>query len=427
MGGPRWIGSRTGIIVTTALVVAVASGLILAIMLSPSMSPLASIHDTDGDGYVDSVDEFPEDDSEWNDMDDDGVGDNSDAFPDDPDETSDSDSDGVGDNSDPFPTDPSEWNDADDDGVGDNADEFPYDPDESCDSDSDGVGDNSDEFPDDPTEWSDTDGDGWGDNTDVFPEDPEEDSPEIMLYTELMSEYVAEVFMVVNPEFPWDDFKVTLSSGFETLVWEPESEDLVDPLTVTHDYDIKAIGDIGVFLSITDVSGDGLVSAMDTFGIWVVDGGFTPGVDYVLNYTYEPTCHVIDEFTFCFEPQTPSASLTKAPVTDGYRFVIAAVTAEVDWDDVTFLLSDGTNAVMWANITNGDLDDGVADLQNYGNATLGSLEVNLVIVDLAGNGIVNQGDYFTLTAQTFSAATTYTVTLVYEPTDGPICTMTFSG
>lgn len=37
--------------------------------------------DTDGDGYNDDVDVFPNDENEWKDSDNDGVGDNSDEFP----------------------------------------------------------------------------------------------------------------------------------------------------------------------------------------------------------------------------------------------------------------------------------------------------------------------------------------------------------
>ena len=49
--------------------------------------------DTDGDGYNDFDDRFPEDPEEWADSDDDGVGDNSDDFPNDPEETNDADGD----------------------------------------------------------------------------------------------------------------------------------------------------------------------------------------------------------------------------------------------------------------------------------------------------------------------------------------------
>jgi alpha-tubulin suppressor-like RCC1 family protein len=63
--------------------------------------------DTDGDGYSDGWDAFPDDSSEWFDSDGDGVGDNSDAFPNDADETVDTDGDGVGDNRDYDPNDSS--------------------------------------------------------------------------------------------------------------------------------------------------------------------------------------------------------------------------------------------------------------------------------------------------------------------------------
>ena len=56
--------------------------------------------DSDGDGYGDISDAFPNDPTEWLDTDGDGIGDNSDAFPSDSTEWSDQDGDGIGDNSD---------------------------------------------------------------------------------------------------------------------------------------------------------------------------------------------------------------------------------------------------------------------------------------------------------------------------------------
>jgi len=98
----------------------------------------------------------------------------------------DSDNDGVVDEIDDFPYDPSASIDSDDDGYPDRwnpgkdrtdstsnplleLDEFPNDPDEWKDSDGDRVGDNSDKFPNNPNEWSDTDEDGIGDNSDINP------------------------------------------------------------------------------------------------------------------------------------------------------------------------------------------------------------------------------------------------------------------
>ncbi len=135
--------------------------------------------DSDGDGFVDPVDAFPNDPSERRDTDADGIGNNADPdddndgvidegdfYPLDPGEWSNTDGDALGDNADAFPEDPSEILDSDGDGVGDNTDVFPYDANETVDTDGDGVGNNADPFPYDTREWQDTDGDGIGDNAD---------------------------------------------------------------------------------------------------------------------------------------------------------------------------------------------------------------------------------------------------------------------
>jgi hypothetical protein len=129
--------------------------------------------DSDLDEVGDNSDAFPTDWKEWNDSDNDLIGDNSDACPD-VFGTSlqpipgcpDSDSDGWADSDDEFPNDDSEWIDSDADGVGDNADSCPLefgtstqigrygcpedngiDANETLDSDGDGVEDNSDNCP----------------------------------------------------------------------------------------------------------------------------------------------------------------------------------------------------------------------------------------------------------------------------------------
>lgn len=140
-----------------------------------SGSPIYSGNTLDGDadldGYIDVVDAFPLDSSEWLDTDSDGIGNNTDDDDDndgykdvvdiapldstepansidsDNDGTpdlldSDDDNDGVDDINDLFPLDPAEWADADLDGIGDNAD---------TDDDNDGVADTVDDFPTDPS------------------------------------------------------------------------------------------------------------------------------------------------------------------------------------------------------------------------------------------------------------------------------------
>ena len=135
--------------------------------------------DTDGDGWSDAGDGFPDDKERWNDADGDGYEDVDDSFPFDPTQWNDTDEDGFGDNrfgsnADKFPLDPTQWYDIDGDGYGDNPDGLDYDaflaePSQWSDVDGDGCGDNPlgrnpDRFIDDPTQCEDNDGDGWGDN-----------------------------------------------------------------------------------------------------------------------------------------------------------------------------------------------------------------------------------------------------------------------
>jgi len=142
--------------------------------------------DSDGDGWSDEGDDFPDDANEYLDTDDDDIPDHTDEFPFDPTQWRDSDGDGYGDNpkgnqGDIWPDDPSRHYDSDRDEIADAYDDFPFDPTQWEDADGDGMGDNpmgigADHFPDDITQWGDLDGDGYGDNQtgtnpDAFPID----------------------------------------------------------------------------------------------------------------------------------------------------------------------------------------------------------------------------------------------------------------
>ena len=123
--------------------------------------------DIDGDGVLNEDDAFPEDGTQWDDTDNDGYGDNP-APANEPDECPnvwgnstedrfgcpDSDGDGWSDLNDDYPDDGLQWSDSDGDGYPDNTDDSrdpnPYG----------GV----DRLPNNPTQWDDTDGDGYGDN-----------------------------------------------------------------------------------------------------------------------------------------------------------------------------------------------------------------------------------------------------------------------
>ena len=138
--------------------------------------------DTDGDGYADTIDEFPGESSQWSDIDEDGYGDESDGIEGDDcvsvygtssqDRTGCLDSDGDG-----YSNPDSNW------GVSLGADAFADDITQHVDSDGDGFGDNqsgsqADECPEiagnsslDRLGCLDSDGDGWSDEVDLLPFD----------------------------------------------------------------------------------------------------------------------------------------------------------------------------------------------------------------------------------------------------------------
>ncbi len=153
--------------------------------------------DRDGDGFADSIDEFPDESTQWMDTDGDGFGDESSGFlgdncmslsgssTEDRRGCLDSDQDGwsdadmswsSSDGADAFPNDVTQHSDMDGDGFGDEISGYQAD---SCkavygtstldrfgcpDSDGDGWSDEGDALPDDPTQYLDEDEDGFGDS-----------------------------------------------------------------------------------------------------------------------------------------------------------------------------------------------------------------------------------------------------------------------
>ena len=138
--------------------------------------------DSDSDGYADTIDQFPDESSQWSDIDEDGFGDQSDGVNGDDcisvygtssiDRTGCSDTDGDG-----YSNPDSSWS------VSQGADAFATDLTQHSDLDGDGYGDNSEGFQADvcPNSYGDsyqdrfgcmdTDGDGWSDEVDMLPLD----------------------------------------------------------------------------------------------------------------------------------------------------------------------------------------------------------------------------------------------------------------
>jgi len=125
----------------------------------------------------------------------------------------------------------------------------------------------------------------------------------------------------------------------------------------------------------------------------------------------------------------PVAALTRNTVTDGMKFTFVAVSSSTSWEDVTIVLTDQMEFVSWYPHTF-DMDSGISSEIQLSTESLGSMTVTCTVYDLAGNGLVNGGDYFTLTTSgspTFTPATTYDVTIIHEPTGSSMASITFTG
>lgn len=127
-----------------------------------------------------------------------------------------------------------------------------------------------------------------------------------------------------------------------------------------------------------------------------------------------------------FTPAIIVVSKTRIP--DGIQMTLGDPTEPVTWSDVTVELSDGPETVVW-HPRSQDLDSMSPEVFSYGALYLGSLLVTLNVTDLMGNGSIDIGDRMTFSTSggSFLSATTYTMTLVYEPTGGSMTANSFVG
>jgi len=135
---------------------------------------------------------------------------------------------------------------------------------------------------------------------------------------------------------------------------------------------------------------------------------------------------MVQEFANENPSQTPFATLSRTTVTDGVKFTFVYVSSVVSWSDISLMLTEGVNGVTW-NPQSESLKGATGSY--LGIQMLGTIGVELDITDLEGDGRVQGGDYFTLTAFTgsFSSSVEYIVSVGYTPTGEIMCTASFTG
>lgn len=246
----------------------------------------------------------------------------------------------------------------------------------------------------------------------------------------LQSDLVFVQFSSVNGVLSWDDIAILLSGGTATIVWIVNASELDGGGLSTTVCGASALDIMWITCTAGDLTGNGVADDGDGFQL-TANPGFLDYMDYRVTVMYKPHWQEMASLSFAGQPVTPTSSLTKSAVSNGVKFTFAPFSADTQWGDVTILLTDGSNTVAWSPQTI-DLLNVTTATWNYftDTANLGTLKVNITVVDLAGNGYVNQGDYFALrlgNGQTFSTATTYTVTIMHDPTASEVCHISFVG
>ena len=121
--------------------------------------------------------------------------------------------------------------------------------------------------------------------------------------------------------------------------------------------------------------------------------------------------------------------VSRSTISNGLRFALSQPTISVVWDDIAIELSTQVSVASWHPHYDGLAGSGLMT-DNLGAMPLGSMTVYCSVSDLIGNGFINNADYFELTTSgtpTFSPSTTYSLTIIYEPTGGQMASMDFQG
>jgi flagellin-like protein len=131
--------------------------------------------------------------------------------------------------------------------------------------------------------------------------------------------------------------------------------------------------------------------------------------------------------------QAPTTSLAKKVPGPSYgvKYEFVAISKDTSWDDISILLSDGTNSQVY-HPAKANMSGGITVTKPMGSTTWGTVRIWCNLTDLVGNGNVNGGDYFTFTTGSgstlvFSPSLTYTISILYDPTSEKIFDTTFSG
>lgn len=166
--------------------------------------------------------------------------------------------------------------------------------------------------------------------------------------------------------------------------------------------------------------GDGMRRTSSTKGFPILAAVIIVLILAAVDYVFVVTPNLAQEW-YGF---TPGVNIWQSePVEYGYEVVLTAPTSSVEWGDLTIWLSDGSDTVIWNNISTRALSgEHPPETWHYGSAQpLGILKVFMNITDQGANGKMSSYDLITITTTsdaTFSPTGRYNLTLIFEPSSG---------
>lgn len=117
---------------------------------------------------------------------------------------------------------------------------------------------------------------------------------------------------------------------------------------------------------------------------------------------------------------TPLVSLSRTTVANGVRMEVVSISeSDVSWNDVYFMLTADIYWVEWYP-EYGILDNGYTEMVELGEEWLGSSPMYMNVTDLAGNGVIDEGDYVTITSSSdgWYSSTLYSLSVYHRATYG---------
>lgn len=199
-------------------------------------------------------------------------------------------------------------------------------------------------------------------------------------------------------------------------------------------------------ISFLDSDHDGFLSRNDTFVLMNLtrpaqeSGAYTYVL--ILHLSEPPNGRTVNAFALSYIVMTSRGPLAISESSSPYvrlgtevlsqteaRFTFVSVLGQMSWDQLRIMLSDGINYAYW-NAAAGDLDNGPMSREDLPSVSLGLLLATCTIYDVAGNGILDEGDYFTISTwggSSFSSSTNYTAAPIDERTNEQMGHSVFHG